>query len=173
MRQTEMSENLDNQNPLIEVQDLQHYYGTKLVLDVKSWQLLKNEHQLLLGPSGIGKTTLLGILTGLLSPSKGSINALGRSITDEPISKLSSFRARNIGFVFQDHHLVSSLTINENLILARHLADLPIDQKWANITARPLPTILTIATLAAAVSLISIMLQFANHAELVCLKLYI
>ena len=85
-----MSENLDIQNPLIEVQDLQHYYGTKLVLDVKSWQLLKNEHQLLLGPSGSGKTTFLGILTGLLSPSKGNINALGRSITDEPISKLSS-----------------------------------------------------------------------------------
>lgn len=132
MRQTKMSENLDIQNPLIEVQDLQHYYGTKLVLDVKSWQLLKNEHQLLLGPSGSGKTTLLGILTGLLSPSKGNINALGRSITDEPISKLSSFRARNIGFVFQDHHLVSSLTINENLILARHLANLSIDQKWAD-----------------------------------------
>lgn len=127
-----MSQSLDDQSPLIVVQNLQHFYGDKLVLDINSWELAKDEHQLLLGPSGSGKTTLLGILTGLLSPSKGSVKALGTSITEETVSKLSSFRARNIGFVFQDHHLVSSLTINENLILARHLAELPIDQDWAD-----------------------------------------
>lgn len=127
-----MSQSLDKNDPLIEVLDLQHYYGDRLVLNIKAWNLMPHEHQLLLGPSGSGKTTLLGILTGLLSPTKGSVKALGTSITEESVGKLSSMRARNIGFVFQDHHLVSSLTIDENLMLARHLAKMPVDREWAD-----------------------------------------
>ncbi|MBO6569309.1 MAG: ATP-binding cassette domain-containing protein [Kordiimonadaceae bacterium] len=118
--------------PLLQVTELRHSYGDKQVLSLDTWQLLTGEHQLLLGPSGSGKTTLLGILSGLLSPSEGTINAMGRDVGNMTLSELSSFRARNFGFVFQDHHLVSSLSVEENLRLARHLANLPADQDWEN-----------------------------------------
>jgi putative ABC transport system ATP-binding protein len=90
------------------------------------------EHQLLMGPSGSGKTTLLGILSGLLSPVEGVVEALNVPLKDMTISQLSVFRARNFGFVFQDHHLVSSLTLEDNLALAQQLADVPIDSNWVN-----------------------------------------
>lgn len=127
-----MSNNWDNNSPLLQVSDLHHQYGKKTVLAISSWSLTPHEHQLLLGPSGSGKTTLLGVLSGLLRPTKGTVTAINTEITDISISNLSSFRARNFGFVFQDHHLVSSLTIGQNLILAQHIAGLPDDHEWAN-----------------------------------------
>ncbi len=117
--------------PLFQVSELIHQYGEHTVLSIDSWQLMPHEHQLLLGPSGSGKTTLLGILSGLLRPTKGTVEALDISITDINSSELSTFRARNFGFVFQDHHLVSSLTVSDNLSLARHLAGLSDDRPWA------------------------------------------
>lgn len=117
---------------LLQVSDLRHQYGDRTVLSIDDWSLNEGGHQLLLGPSGSGKTTLLGILTGLLSPTGGKVEALGTSLTNMSVSQLSSFRARNYGFVFQDHHLVSSLTVGENLTLARHLADLPVDEAWGD-----------------------------------------
>ncbi len=127
-----MSMNLDNQSPLLLVTDLSHKYGSKQVLSINRWALIPHEHQLLLGPSGSGKTTLLGILSGLLRPTKGAVTAINTALTDLSISDLSSFRARNFGFVFQDHHLVSSLTVSQNLTLSRHLADLPEDPEWSD-----------------------------------------
>ncbi len=125
-----MSVSLDKNDALLQVENLLHQYGDKLVLSLNAWYLEPFEHQLLLGPSGSGKTTLLGILSGLLRPSAGSVSALGKTLTDMSVGDLSSFRARNIGFVFQDHHLISSLTIGENMRLARQLADLPEDPDW-------------------------------------------
>ena len=125
-----MSVSLDKNDALLQVENLLHQYGDKLVLSLNAWCLEPFEHQLLLGPSGSGKTTLLGILSGLLRPSAGSVSALGKALTDMSVGDLSSFRARNIGFVFQDHHLISSLTIGENMRLARQLADLPEDPDW-------------------------------------------
>lgn len=87
---------------------------------------------MLLGPSGSGKTTLLGILSGLLNPTEGTVEALGTSLVEMSVAELSSFRARNFGFVFQDHHLVSSLSVWDNLNLARHLAQLPEDPTWSD-----------------------------------------
>lgn len=123
---------MNENSPLLHIAGLRHRYGNKLVLSIESWQLLAQQHQLLLGPSGSGKTTLLGILSGLLSATEGKVEALGISLSDMPVSELSSFRARNFGFVFQDHHLVSSLTIKENLSLALHLAELPDAPDWSD-----------------------------------------
>lgn len=118
--------------PLLQVTGLRHAYGGKQALSLDSWQLMPAQHQLLLGPSGSGKTTLLGILSGLLSPTDGMISALGKPFDQMSLSDLSDFRARNFGFVFQDHHLVSSLTVEENLRLAQHLAGLAEDSDWEN-----------------------------------------
>lgn len=123
---------MPEQKALLQVTDLRHQYGDRTVLSIDNWCLKEGDHQLLLGPSGSGKTTLLGILTGLLSPTGGKVEALGTNLTDMSVSQISSFRARNYGFVFQDHHLVSSLTVGENLTLAQHLAELPVDEDWGD-----------------------------------------
>lgn len=118
--------------PLLQVTGLHHRYGDREVLSLPAWRLMPQEHQLLLGPSGSGKTTFLGVLSGLLSPTDGVVEVLAKPLEDMSVGQLSAFRARNFGFVFQDHHLVSSLTLEENLALAQHLAGNLPDQNWTN-----------------------------------------
>lgn len=77
--------------------------------------LASGEHLLILGESGVGKTTLLHLLAGLLRPLNGEI-----TLEDVPISGLSErkmdrFRGGNIGLVFQKNHAIRSLNVQENL----------------------------------------------------------
>lgn len=89
----------------------------------------KNKHSLLLGESGSGKTTLLHLLGGLSAPTSGKV-----FINDTDIYALSEqerdlFRAKNMGFIFQDAHLLKNLTIEENILLAQYLAKEKQDKK--------------------------------------------
>jgi len=79
--------------------DLEVYYG---------------ETTLLVGPSGCGKTTLISIIAGLLYPTSGEISVLGHDLVRLRNSKLVNFRAKNIGFVFQQYNLLPALTAAEN-----------------------------------------------------------
>jgi putative ABC transport system ATP-binding protein len=72
---------------------------------------------LLVGPSGCGKTTLLSIIAGLLEPTEGELNVLGSDLNSLRPSELVDFRARNLGFVFQQYNLLPSLTAAENACL--------------------------------------------------------
>jgi len=78
-------------------------------------QLKKQEDLLILGKSGIGKTTLLHLLAGLLVPSGGKVNIDGVDINALSHSKLDAFRGQNIGLVFQKKHAIKSLNVLENL----------------------------------------------------------
>ena len=69
----------------------------------------------ILGPSGSGKTTLLGLLAGLDTPSTGRVILDGQDLADLDEDERASFRARNVGFVFQSFHLLPSLTALENV----------------------------------------------------------
>ena len=71
------------------------------------------------GPSGSGKTTLLNLIGGLDRQTSGSVNVLGEQLDGLSESKLTSFRARNLGLVFQDPHLLPGLTALENVVVAR------------------------------------------------------
>jgi putative ABC transport system ATP-binding protein len=66
------------------------------------------------GPSGCGKTTLISIIAGLLNPTRGSINVLGADFSKISGRKLVEFRARNVGFVFQQYNLLPALSAAEN-----------------------------------------------------------
>lgn len=77
--------------------------------------LSKNQNLLVLGKSGIGKTTLLHLLAGLLSPSGGSIEIDNVAIQKLSNKQLDRFRGQNIGLVFQNNHAVQSLSVMENL----------------------------------------------------------
>src|SRR5882672_5031485 len=70
-----------------------------------------------MGPSGSGKTTLLNLLGGLDVPSEGSVTVAGDEITRMSSSKLTTWRARHVGFVFQMYNLIPVLTAFQNVEL--------------------------------------------------------
>ena len=76
----------------------------------------------IVGPSGAGKTTVLNIIAGLESPSKGDARVLGMDLSVSNEQYLSAFRSANIGFIFQSYNLVSTLTAEENVELMMELA---------------------------------------------------
>jgi putative ABC transport system ATP-binding protein len=73
---------------------------------------------LLMGPSGSGKTTLLSILGCMLTPTRGEVHVCGRSITGAGAGALAELRRDHIGFIFQNYHLLPTLTAVENVRLA-------------------------------------------------------
>src|SRR5262249_21348158 len=72
------------------------------------------EMTLLVGPSGCGKTTLISIIAGLLEPTSGLVQVLGRDLGQFKGTQLVQFRAVHIGFVFQQYNLLPALTAAEN-----------------------------------------------------------
>lgn len=77
--------------------------------------LKQEESLLILGKSGIGKTTLLHLLAGLLPPKSGEISIDGVETKNLSARKLDQFRGQHIGLVFQKNHAVQSLTVLDNL----------------------------------------------------------
>jgi putative ABC transport system ATP-binding protein len=72
------------------------------------------ELSLIVGPSGCGKTTLISIIAGLLDPTEGSVSVLGTEVSKLTGRQLVEFRAKNIGFVFQQYNLLPALSAVEN-----------------------------------------------------------
>ena len=85
------------------------------------------QHTLILGDSGSGKTTLLHILSGLLKPQAGSVQIDGQELYELSPRKLDIFRGQRIGLIFQEAHLVKSLTVKENLQIAQSFAGARVD----------------------------------------------
>ncbi len=112
---------------MIALNAVSHNYQNGHEIDFKDWQVNDGSQWLLLGASGSGKTTLLHILTGILKPQQGSVVINGTSIYDLSSKDLDQFRGRNIGIIFQRPHLIKSLTIKENLVMAQSFANLPTD----------------------------------------------
>src|SRR5260370_3343746 len=81
--------------------------------DVKL-EVERGEMLAVVGPSGIGKSTLLHLLGGLDRPDGGSIAVDGRNITGMSNDELARFRNKNVGFVFQFHHLLPEFSAEEN-----------------------------------------------------------
>jgi putative ABC transport system ATP-binding protein len=110
----------------LEMADVTKVYevgGMELVaLDHVDLAVDYNEVVTLLGPSGSGKTTLLSIAGGLLTATTGSVVVDGRDITRASARKLTAFRRRQVGFIFQAVNLVPFLTARENLLVVAELA---------------------------------------------------
>jgi|688.fasta_scaffold117729_2 putative ABC transport system ATP-binding protein len=79
-----------------------------------TFDIQPGEMTLLVGPSGCGKTTLISIIAGLLNPSAGEVSVFGQRLDQLRGSRLVRFRARNIGFVFQQYNLLPTLSAAEN-----------------------------------------------------------
>jgi len=109
------------------IRDLRHAYNGVDVLQIRDWQVEQGERWLVLGPSGSGKTTLLHILAGILRPSYGDVLVAGQPLTRLKVHELDRFRARHVGIVLQRLHLVESLTVMQNVLLAQLFSHLPHD----------------------------------------------
>jgi putative ABC transport system ATP-binding protein len=78
------------------------------------WDIYKGQMSLIVGPSGCGKTTLLSVIAGILDVDGGEVSVFGAAITAMPDRQKTRFRARHIGFVFQQYNLLPALTAAEN-----------------------------------------------------------
>ncbi len=107
---------------MIELQHIDKSYGTLHVLRDISLCIGEREIITVIGPSGAGKTTLLQIAGTLDRPDCGRVIYDGEEISGMPDRKLSHFRNRNIGFVFQFHQLLSEFTAQENVAIPAMIA---------------------------------------------------
>lgn len=83
---------------------------------------------LIMGPSGSGKTTLLSIIGGVLSPTSGSVRVLNTELTALSTSERTRLRAKKIGFMFQEYHLLPRLTSAENVAVPLLINEEPWDE---------------------------------------------
>jgi putative ABC transport system ATP-binding protein len=107
---------------MVAVKNLSFSYPHAKPILFPDFELGNGEHVLLLGDSGSGKTTLLHILGGLLRGYTGSVMIDGTELSGRSEQELDHLRGQKIGFVFQRNHLISSLTVKQNLQLAPYLA---------------------------------------------------
>ena len=106
---------------IITLKDVNKVYRTKeietLALENVNLQIEKGEFVSIMGPSGCGKSTLLNIIGLLDVPTGGTVTIMDDATGKMNDSQLSTFRNRNIGFVFQSFHLIPSLNVSENVAL--------------------------------------------------------
>ena len=107
---------------MIDIKDIKKSFGTLNVLKGISLHIDKGEVVSIVGPSGAGKTTLLQIIGTLDKADEGEISIDGVNISTMNKNKLSEFRNRHIGFVFQFHQLLPEFTALENIMIPAYIA---------------------------------------------------
>lgn len=126
-----------NSSSLIKVRGLDKKYfrgGEEIhVLQGLNLDVEKGEFVAFMGPSGSGKTTLLNLLGGLDVPSAGSITVAGDEITSMSRNRLTEWRARHVGFVFQMYNLIPVLTAYQNVELPLLLTHLSKKQRQQHV----------------------------------------
>lgn len=127
---------------ILETKDLKKTYGTgeAKVEALKGINLAveKGEFVSIVGTSGSGKSTLLHMLGGLDRPSSGSVMVDGNDLSQMSEEKVTIFRRRKIGFVFQAFNLVPVLNVYENIILPIQLDGEKIDKEYVDEIIRTL-----------------------------------
>lgn len=107
---------------MINIQGITKSFGNLQVLKGIDLHIGKGEIVSIVGPSGAGKTTLLQIIGTLDRPDSGSITVDGINVSGLSTNKLSDFRNRHIGFVFQFHQLLPEFTALENIMIPAFIA---------------------------------------------------
>ena len=127
---------------ILQTKNLKKYYGkepniTRAVDDV-DLSVNKGEFVAIVGTSGSGKSTLLHMIGGLDNPTSGSVIVHGKELSQMNDEKLTIFRRRNIGFVFQNYNLVPILNVYENIVLPVELDGGTLDRNFADEVIRVL-----------------------------------
>ena len=97
------------------------------VLKGLNLEIEKGEFCVLLGPSGSGKSTLLNIIGGIDVADEGSIIIEGEQLEDMTEKKLSLYRRKHLGYIFQMYNLIPNLTVRENIVVGAYLSDRSLD----------------------------------------------
>ncbi len=105
--------------------------GTVKVLKDVSVKIDRGSFVIILGASGSGKSTLLNVLSGLERPDSGSITVNGQDITSMTDKNLTRFRRVQVGFIFQQYHLLENLNVDKNVKMG---ADLIKNKDYREIT---------------------------------------
>ncbi|MGI6586924.1 MAG: ABC transporter ATP-binding protein [Lutisporaceae bacterium] len=108
-----------------------YHVGENIIraVDGISFSLKRGTINVVLGQSGAGKTTVLNLLGGMDSPTKGRIIVDNQEISGMTEYELTTYRRNKIGFVFQFYNLVPNLTVLENVLLAEEICKDPLDAK--------------------------------------------
>ncbi len=106
--------NIDRDETVIHVDDVSKSFGDLHVLRNVDVKLFKGENLVVLGRSGTGKSVLIKLISGLLTPDSGNVRVLGEVVNDLNDRELRALRQR-IGFSFQNSALYDSMTVRENL----------------------------------------------------------
>ncbi len=109
---------------MINAQNITKSYDSLIVLKGIDLVVAKGEIVAIVGPSGAGKSTLLHIVGTLDRPDSGSLEISGVNVSVLNDKKMAAFRNRNIGFVFQFHHLLPEFTALENVCIPAFIARL-------------------------------------------------
>lgn len=96
------------------------------VLKGLNLEIERGEFCVLLGPSGSGKSTLLNIIGGIDGADDGSITIEGERLEDMSEKRLSLYRRKHLGYIFQMYNLIPNLTVRENIEVGAYLSDQPL-----------------------------------------------
>lgn len=121
---------------ILQIQDLKKYYGQGdhivKALDGISLTVEKGEFVAIVGTSGSGKSTLLHMLGGLDRATEGKVYVDGNDLFDMNDDKLTIFRRRSVGFIFQSYNLIPILNVYENIVLPIELDGARVDKGYVN-----------------------------------------
>ena len=123
---------------LIEVKGVNKTYQrggeTLVVLDDLNLDVPEGDFLALMGPSGSGKSTLLNLIGGLDTPTDGEVVIKGQHLENLKASSLSSWRANNVGFIFQFYNLLPVLTANKNVEIPLLLTSLSASKRKEHVS---------------------------------------
>ena len=121
----------EEEKKFLEIVDLKKGFGSgetrQEVLRGMNFSVAKGEFCVLLGPSGSGKSTLLNIIGGIDSADCGYISINGDKLEDMSEKKLTQYRRKHLGYVFQFYNLIPNLTVKENIEVGAFLSKNPLD----------------------------------------------
>lgn len=90
-------------------------------------EIEKGEFCVLLGPSGSGKSTLLNIVGGIDTPDSGTVSIDGQEMDAKNSKKITQYRRKHLGYVFQQYNLIPNLTVRENIEVGAYLSKNPLN----------------------------------------------
>lgn len=121
----------EEERKFLEIVDLKKGFGSgetrQEVLRGMNFSVAKGEFCVLLGPSGSGKSTLLNIIGGIDSADSGYISINGDKLKDMSEKKLTQYRRKHLGYVFQMYNLIANLNVKENIEVGAYLSDNALD----------------------------------------------
>ena len=114
---------------ILKVSNLEKIYKGKVsfrALENINMEVSKGEFVAIMGPSGSGKSTFLNTISTIDKPTGGSVLIAGSNPYEMNSTQLSTFRRKELGFVFQQFNLINTLTVGENIILPLTLDKVPV-----------------------------------------------